>query len=70
MMEAHHHVENDDNMWTLNITSLIIFLVILCCFFSLCFVWDNDFNYYRAPVKRKEYIIRHVIVHANDDAGV
>lgn len=65
-----HNTETDDTMWTVNLTSLIIFVIILCCFFALCFVWDNDFSYYRASPQRKEYIIRHVIVAADDDGGV
>gem|GEM_PF-5904198 len=63
-----HHVEDEDHLLSINITSLIVFVIILCCFFALCFVWDNDFNVYRAPVRQREYVIRHVIV-APDDGG-
>lgn len=71
MMEhSHHSSESDDNLWTINVTSLIFFVVILCCFFAVCFIWDNDFNYYRAPAKRREYVIRHVIVAPDDGLGV
>jgi hypothetical protein len=60
-MLKHHEAETDDSVFTINIVTIVIFFLIICCLFVLCFVWDSDFNSYRAP-KEQEIVIKHVIV--------